>query len=894
MATHVDLQARLQAALSPSYQLESELGGGGMSRVFVATETALGRRVVIKVLPPELAAGLSIERFRREIQLAASLQHPHIVPLLAAGPAGDMLYYTMPLIEGESLRTRIAREGELPIGVAVRILRDVVDALACAHEHNIVHRDIKPDNVLLSRHHGLVADFGVAKALSEATGPSSVTSTGLALGTPAYMAPEQATADPHVDHRADIYAVGALAYEMLTGRPPFTGSSPQAVLAAHVTREPEPVSGQRPSVPPILATLVMRCLAKRPADRFQSADELLHLLEAMATPSAGSSPTQARPALPVRNRVLAALGFFGRNRALYAVLGVVIALGLALSIRRNPNGYVGSTGTPPGKMIVVLPFENRGRPEDAYFADGITEEITNRLTGLGGLRVISRSSAKQYKDSGKPLKQIGAELGANYALVGTVRWEGVGDSMRVRVSPELINLADETNLWAQRYDAVMAGIFRVQSNIADEVARALNIALTAPDSSAIATRETESAEAYDYYLKGREYLNRTGGLDESDLRSAEVLFRKAIEGDSAFALAWSALADVHDGMYWFYYDRTDERLAQQKAAAERALRLQPQLPEAHVALAYYHYHGKLDYAAALNELEQARRLRPGDSEIFNATGLVQRRQGNWEDALRNLEQAASLDPRSAYAQTDAGETAMMLRDYKKAERYFQRALTVSPDQAYPYIMLATTHLLSTGDSAKVGEVIRTGLGRAGPAQFLRVLAKSSNWSLLILAVEAPLAVVRQAGILEFGSDIDDYYLLHAEVRRHQGQPAEAHAYADSAREVLERSKSLDAVGHGFLGWALALQGRKTEAIRHGRTGVEMMPFSRDAMQAPAQVWLLGRIYTLVGEPDSAAAQLKTLLSVPSLVSIPELRINPSWNPLRRNPQFERLVARSHR
>src|SRR6266702_702914 len=284
---------RLQAALGAAYRIERELGGGGMSRVFVAEEVELGRRVVIKVLAPELAAGVSVDRFKREIQLAASLQHPHIVPLLAAGQAEELLYYTMPLIEGESLRAKLAREGALPISDTVRILRDVADALAYAHKHGVAHRDIKPDNVLLSNHHAVVTDFGVAKALSESAGKNALTSAGVALGTPAYMAPEQAAADPHVDHRCDIYAVGALSYEMLTGRPPFTGATRQHVLAAQVTESPEPVTNRRATVPAALAESVMRCLEKNPADRFQTAEELLHLLEAMATPSGGTMPVTA-------------------------------------------------------------------------------------------------------------------------------------------------------------------------------------------------------------------------------------------------------------------------------------------------------------------------------------------------------------------------------------------------------------------------------------------------------------------------------------------------------------------------------------------------------------------------------------------------------------------------
>src|SRR5438128_6990080 len=294
-----DLLARLQTALGDAYRIEKELGGGGMSRVFVAVETELGRRVVIKVLAPELAAGVSVDRFKREIQRAASLQHPHIVPLLAAGQAEELLYYTMPLIEGESLRAKLAREGALPISDTVRILRDVADALAYAHKHGVAHRDIKPDNVLVSNHHAVVTDFGVAKALSESAGQSSLTSAGVALGTPAYMAPEQAAADPHTDHRCDIYAVGALGYEMLTGRPPFTGATPQHVLAAQVTEAPEPVTKRRATVPAGLAALVMRCLEKSPADRWQSAEELLQRLEASANPNGGTTPTGPQPAAAV-------------------------------------------------------------------------------------------------------------------------------------------------------------------------------------------------------------------------------------------------------------------------------------------------------------------------------------------------------------------------------------------------------------------------------------------------------------------------------------------------------------------------------------------------------------------------------------------------------------------
>src|SRR6266571_3986202 len=358
--TVADFQVRLQSALGAAYRIEQELGGGGMSRVFLARERELERQVVVKVLPPEMAAGVNAERFRREIQLAASLQHPHIVPLLAAGHADDLVYYTMPLIEGESLRAKLAREGELPIPESVRLLRDVADALAYAHAHGVVHRDIKPDNVLVANHHAVVTDFGVAKALSEPPGRSSLTSAGMALGTPAYMAPEQAAADPHTDHRCDIYAVGALGYEMLTGRPPFTGATPQHVLAAQVTEAPEAVTKRRAAVPAALAALVMRCLEKSPADRWQTADELLHQLEAMATPSGGITPTGTHPVAAVASAprwLKLALGTAGL--VVVAAGTVVLArpkselltLGKVTQITFEPGLEIEPAISPDGKLV---------------------------------------------------------------------------------------------------------------------------------------------------------------------------------------------------------------------------------------------------------------------------------------------------------------------------------------------------------------------------------------------------------------------------------------------------------------------------------------------------------------------------------------------------------------
>ena len=392
-----ELEDRLQSSLGSQYRLERELGGGGMSRVFLAEETALGRKVVIKLLPPELAAVLSADRFQREVRLAAALQHPHIVPLLAAGSAGDILYYTMPFVEGESLRARLARQGELPVPEAVRLLREVVDALAYAHRQGIVHRDIKPDNILLSQHHAVVTDFGIAKALTAAGGGGTLTGTGLAIGTPAYMAPEQATGEVSVDHRADIYSLGALAYEMLAGEPPFRGATAQALIAAQLTRAATPLTELRNAVPAELAQVIHRCLEKRPADRFQRAEEMLAALEPFTSPTptaavtAATGTAQHRPLPRVLTYfAIAAMAVLGLAWGLRTLLGlpdwffpaavVLIALGLPVVVLAG----IGHNRRISGRTAVSLPV-----PGNLHHRLTLRRAINGGIAAFSGLGLIT-------------------------------------------------------------------------------------------------------------------------------------------------------------------------------------------------------------------------------------------------------------------------------------------------------------------------------------------------------------------------------------------------------------------------------------------------------------------------------------------------------------------------
>src|SRR6266545_39453 len=515
-----ELSERLQAALGTAYRVEKELGGGGMSRVFVAEETRLARRVVIKVLPPDLALEMRVDRFNREIQLSASLQHPHIVPLLAAGGADDLLYYTMPFVEGEALRSRLSREGELPVRDAVRILKDVADALAYAHARGVVHRDIKPDNVLLSGHHAVVADFGVAKAVSQAKPESGLTSVGVALGTPAYMAPEQAAGDPNVDTRADIYAFGAMAYEMLTGRPPFAGLAPHQMLAAHVTEPVVPVTDRRPTLSPALAELVMACLAKNPGDRPQRAEEILQALEGMATPSGSVAITS--PVATVRNVLRRP-----RNKvlAVAALAIIVVAAGWVTLRPRAPAAL-------DANRVAIAPFDVLGEPDLTLWREGLVDVLSRSLDGAGPLRTVSptlvvrRWSGRTDEQSAQAL---GRATGARTVVFGGVVQAGA-DS--VRLTATVLDVAGPTVLGEIELREGADRMDRLADSLTVRVLRELGRtrAIGFVRNASLGSRSLPALKAF---LQGEQFLRR------SEWDSALAYHQRAIGFDSGFALAWS-------------------------------------------------------------------------------------------------------------------------------------------------------------------------------------------------------------------------------------------------------------------------------------------------------------------------------------------------------------------
>ena len=622
-ASSVDILTQLQVSLGDAYRLERELGGGGMSRVFLADEPGLGRKVCIKMLAPELAAGISVERFEREIKLAASLQQANIVPLLAAGVAVGLPYYTMPHVGGLSLRERIASEGALPIGEAVSILRDVARALAYAHERGVVHRDIKPGNVLLSGGTAVVTDFGIAKAIGAARGTpgmEAITQTGIGIGTPAYMAPEQAAGDPTVDHRADMYAFGCLAYELFTGKPPFHGEASHRIIAAHFRDTPRPVTEARPEIPPTIASLIAQCLEKDPGRRPQSASELLQGLDSVATLPGVRSSDRSRTFL---------LGA--------AALALVLVAAIAYSVRRAQTGV---NRTPSERFaFAVLPFANLARDTALeYRADGISDEILTAMGKVPGIQITGRTAAYRYKNQRDvEVQTVARALGARFIVTGTLR-ESAG---RMVVSAQLNDSLTRAEVWSDTFNRDPKDFASVSADIVRTITDTLRARVGGAfdkKTTKVSGAGTTNSAALDLYLIGQELVKRRG----SGIKQGVANFEQAISLDPKFARAYAALATALE--YYPYFLGTPPAEVQDRAinAANRALELDSTLADAHTALGSVYAHAG-PWNRAVQEFQHAVALEP-DNEVAHFTyARFLALRGEAREALPHLEQARKLE-----------------------------------------------------------------------------------------------------------------------------------------------------------------------------------------------------------------------------------------------------------
>ena len=611
---------RLREALRQSYRIERELGRGGMATVYLAHDLRHDRDVALKVLHPELAAWLGPERFAHEIRTTAKLRHPHILPLFDSGNASGLLFFVMPFVQGESLRARLERERQLPVDEAVRIAQEVGDGLSYAHAQGVIHRDIKPENVLLEGGHALIADFGIARVRDSDT---RITQAGYQVGTPAYMSPEQAAGEPDLDGRSDLYALASVVYEMLSGETPFTGATAEAILIQRFSQTPTRLSLKRPGVPRGVEDAIATALQRAPGDRFASVGRFLEALR--AKPGTGAAAGE-------------------------------------------------------GASIAVLPFANMsGDPENEYFSDGVAEEIINALAQLPGLRVAARTSAFSFKGKQQDLRVIGEQLGVGTVLEGSVRRAGG----RLRITAQLINVADGYHLWSERYDRELTDVFAIQDEIAAAIAARLKLTLRvdAAGGNRLVKPPTANVEAYDHYLRGHALMNARGpGL----LRAVEA-FEQAVALDSRFAAALAELAETLTLSALYGLVHPAKVRARAEAAAAQALSSEPGHARAHLAVGLVALMLEFDREKAARSLTRAAELEPNNPDIRSTRGIVELSyiRGDPHAAEAEIRIALVNDPLSPLAHSQLALSRTWASHFAEAEEEAEAAIRLDPNAFYP-------------------------------------------------------------------------------------------------------------------------------------------------------------------------------------------------------------------
>ncbi|HEX6992432.1 MAG TPA: protein kinase, partial [Gemmatimonadales bacterium] len=921
---------------------ERVIGEGGMATVYLAEDLKHKRQVAVKVMRPELAATLGTDRFLREVEIAAQLNHPNILPMHDSGDADGVLYYVMPFVEGESLAARLNREGELAVPVALRLGREVAEALAYAHKRGVIHRDIKPANILLHEGHALVADFGIARAL-DAEG-EAITKTGLAIGTPQYMSPEQSTGDKTVDSRTDIYALGAVIYEMLTGEPPFTGRTSQAVVARSLTERPRPLSATREGLPAGLEEVVGKSLARSAADRYPTATALAESLatvetgaHASITPTSSTTPT-SRLWIALGIIALLALGAvaFMAGRwglpgwvlsiavALLALGGVMLILTTAAERRRQHgadprafdgrltwrNAGLGGAGAVIGWAVMagvvsagraapavtsagmthvaVLPFQNQGDSATNYIVDGITDEVRGKLAQVNGLAVIASGSSSQYRGSAKTPQVIAAELGAQYLLVGRVRWAPGTDpaSRRVQVVAELENGSTGATTWQQTFDADLTDVFAVQSEVAARVASALGAELGAKETEDLAKRPTQNPAAWDAYLRAK----ASTGIDPASLREAITNYEQAVALDSSFVEAWGGLS--FSAARLFQNGQRDPGIARRSQEAfQRALRISPDNAIGYAAAALYYTNVLPDLAKANENMATAIRLAPNDPDVLAAAGRADINSGEYDRGLDRLHRARELDPRSPAVLADLSRGYLGVGRLSDAAEASEAAIAVSPDTPLNYEWLAMVRL-AQGDLDGARAVVQRANQHVPPPE---VAANFAGYFELSWVLDpATEALIYRLTPSAFDGDRAWWGQSLATANWLRGRRDLARVYADSALQLARAQATGDTPDPSatvLYGLTLAYAGQKAEAVAQGLKALSMRQGERSFSEAYDRLQLV-RIYVVAGEPDHALDQLEQLFEHPFYLTRKWLTIDPLFASLKGNPRFERLVAGS--
>ena len=865
-----------------SYEILAPLGAGGMGEVYRARDTKLDRDVAIKVLPESVSSDPdALARFEREAKAVAALSHPNILSIFDFGTQDGVAYAVMELLEGETLREKLIA-GRIPQKQAVAYALEIARGLSAAHEKGVVHRDLKPENLFVTEQgHLKILDFGLtrrvdAAAASEGTIATTVTmhtEPGRLMGTVGYMSPEQVRGIP-VDHRSDIFSFGAILYELLSGDKAFKKNTVSDTIAAILKEEPPELWASGRNIPASLDRVVRHCLEKNRERRFQSARDIEFALEETSAPMTTSGEGYAAPPAGKRKAWIAAAAI------------IVLASAALLLMRRPPKPAPGTAGV---KRVAVLPFENLGSAEDDYFADGIADEIRGKLTSLPGVEVIARSSSVPYKKTAKTPKQIAQELGVPYLLTATVRWQKTGNTSRVQVSPELVEVRESgapASRWQQPFDAALTDVFQVQSDIASRVAQALGVALGAGEEKRLLEKPTQNLAAYDAFLKG-EANGRAS--DPPSQRKALGFYEQAVALDPGFVEAWAQLSQASSLLY-LNSGPTPELAARARQAAEKAVALAPERPDGYRALGAYQHHVVGDNGRALEQYAKGQSVAPANADLLGEIALVEMSLGRWDAVVEHLRQAERLDPRSVRSPESLGWALAQLRRYTEAREVCDRGLALAPANLTLIHVKAMT-FLGEGDLAGARAVLKTALKNVEPTALVAYMA--TYMDLAWVLDEEEREMLRRLTPSAFDDNKGNWGLGLAQAAALKADAASLRTYAEEARKAFAaqiRATPDDPLLHALLGRTLAYLGRKEEAIDEGERAVALLPLGQDAFGGPHLQHQLARIYMQVGQPEKALDQIEPLLKIPYFLSPGWLKIDPLFDPLRKNPRFQKLLA----
>jgi len=860
------------------YELLEEIGRGGQGVVFRAWQRSLSRTVAVKIIGAgQFATNAHLKRLRREAEAAAKLNHPGIVPIYEVGERDGTSYFSMRFVEGDPL-DEVVSLGPISTRQAAELIAKVARTVHYAHQHGILHRDIKPGNILLDANgEPHLTDFGLARLVEHG---STVTGTQEIMGTPSYMAPEQAIGNnAAVSSSTDIYGLGAVLYELLTGHPPFAGGTTYETIRLLLDSEPRQPRSWNRKVDRDLSAVCLKCLEKNPRYRYSSALELAEDLERWLW----REPIRAKRS-----------GFFTHARkwmqrnptiAALIMLSVVLTAGLGAMIWQSESVGRISAG------IAVLPFENLSDDkEDAFFADGVQDDVLTKLAKIADLKVISRTSVMHYRGK-RDLRQVGRTLGVSHVLEGTARRSGG----KVHINAQLVDTRTNTGVWADGYERDLKEAFAIPAEIAQKVAEQMRAKISTAEKAAIERKPTDDLTAFELYAQAKNLLLTSfSSAARAKLLQAADLLDQAIMHDPLFFEAYCELVHTHGLLYFLGLDHTPARLASAEAAFQAAFRLRPDAGEAHLARAENLYHGYLDYDGALAELAIARLSLPNDSRVFAVTGFILRRQGHWEESTRNLQRAIDLDPRNFYLLQQIALSYGVLRQYPEEISVLNRALAIEPADVDTEVALAAVQFHWKADTRPLHQRIESIRATNPPA----LPSVANDWLSCALA-EDDIAAARNA-LDAFGEIPLTDYAVHlnrpfmegvmARMSNDESKAQVAFVAARAEQEKIAQAQPNYGPALCVLGLIDAGLGRKEEALRESRRAVELLPVQNDAINGPLMIEYLAMTAAWVGDTDLACEQLAVVTGQPAPISYGQLKLLPFWDPLREDPRFEKILA----